>query len=133
MVSLSREREALILANLDLVDELSRRTTDPEEFYSIGQLALVLAAGRHDLSRPQEAFRAYAAKAVQGAINNEYSKRESQRVLLNRWFYGDTQPWKKRIVCCVCQKAFSVPPKYENRRFCTKKCAARHAADSSVG
>lgn len=81
MVSLSREREALILANLDLVASLSRGTPDPEEFFSIGQLTLVLAAGRHDLSMPQEAFRAFARKAIVGAFNTEHRKRSAARAL----------------------------------------------------
>lgn len=81
MVSLSREREALILAHLDLVERLSHGTPDPEEFFSIGQLALVLAAGRHDLSLPQEAFRAYAAKSIRGAFKDEHRRRAAERTL----------------------------------------------------
>jgi DNA-directed RNA polymerase specialized sigma24 family protein len=82
MVGFSREREALILANLDLVSKLSKNTPDPEEFFSIGQLALVIAAGRHDLSRPAEAFRAYAKKCVTGAIQDEHRRRAAERSVL---------------------------------------------------
>jgi DNA-directed RNA polymerase specialized sigma subunit len=91
MVGFSREREALILANLDLVAKLASHTSDPEEFFSVGQLALVLAAGRHDLSLPQEAFRAYARRAIARAFGIERRQREAHRALLRGYVEATPQ------------------------------------------
>lgn len=78
MVSMSREREALIIDNFDLVVvAVSRipRGCDPEEFYSIAQTALVVAANLHDLSLPTAAFRCYARHIIRREFISEFRRR----------------------------------------------------------
>lgn len=87
MVSLSNERAELMIDNLGLVHSMSRRTPDPEEFFSIGQMALVKAANRVDLSRSAGEFQAYARVAIHYAFAGEYRRRALQREALQELAY----------------------------------------------